>query len=63
MSWQRLDFEGDVEADVPPAVFDEKSPYTRNPKVTSVTAFHEKAGRSQVKSFVFFVRQGFLQAE
>jgi hypothetical protein len=23
MSWQQLEFEGDVEADVPPAVFDE----------------------------------------
>src|SRR5436853_7891333 len=29
----------------------------------SVIAFHEKAGRSQVGSFVFFIRQGFSPAE
>ena len=29
---------------------------TRNQKVTSVMAFHEKAGRSQVDSFVFFIQ-------
>jgi len=41
----------------------DKSPFTRNALGTgilSVTAFHEKAGRSQVGSFVFSLNKGFL---
>src|SRR5437660_11960125 len=37
--------------------------YTRNRKVTSVIAFHEKAGRSQVNSFWFSLDKVFSLAE